>query len=254
MTSKACCTIPAVVSSTDDYVLKGEYTTLDGMRTYVTGAAAASKTGVLAIHDVFGLDYWQTLQGADIVASTGRVVVMPDFFRGAVFEPSIIPADTEEKMQKMVAFLDGPANFENNTEAVKALVPLLKERFPGVEKWALLGYCWGGKVATLLSLEGSLFAASAQVHPARLDPEEAKKLTIPHLCIATNGEDADTVQKFKEAVEANEGIAEKSEVVRWEGTFHGFMAARVDLKEKEHLEYYEKGYKKVVQFLKATLV
>jgi dienelactone hydrolase len=99
----------------------------------------------------------------------------------------------------------------------------------------------GGKVVAILSGEDSLFAASVQVHPARLDPEEAKKLTIPHFCLATSGEDAETTQKFKEAVEANEKIRDKSLVVRWEGTFHGFMAARANLKDKENLEYYEKG-------------
>jgi dienelactone hydrolase len=93
----------------------------------------------------------------------------------------------------------------------------------------------------LLSDEGSLFAASVQVHPARLDPEDAKKLTIPHFCLATGGEDAEVVQKFKEAVEANEAIKDKSLVIRWEGTFHGFMAARANLQDKENLEYYEKG-------------
>jgi dienelactone hydrolase len=100
----------------------------------------------------------------------------------------------------------------------------------------------GGKVVALLSGEDSLFAASAQVHPGWLDPEDAKKLTIPHFCLATAvDEDAETTQKFKEAVEANETIRDKSLVVRWEGTFHGFMAARANLKDKENLEYYEKG-------------
>jgi hypothetical protein len=41
--------------------------------------------------------------------------------------------------------------------------------------------------------------------------------------------------------------------MRWEGTFHGFMAARADLKDKENLEYYEKGYKKLVHWLKEVL-
>jgi dienelactone hydrolase len=142
MASKACCTIPAVFTDTDSYELKGSYTTLSGMSTYVTGASS-STTGVVIIYDIFGPDYKQTLQGADIIGSTGHVVVMPDLFRGAKFDPEIIPADTEEKMAKMMAFINGPANFVNNVAAVKELVPVLKEKFPTVEKWALVGYCWG---------------------------------------------------------------------------------------------------------------
>jgi hypothetical protein len=63
----------------------------------------------------------------------------------------------------------------------------------------------------------------------------------PALLSCQHDEDAETTQKFKEAVEANEKIRDKSLVVRWEGTFHGFMAARANLKDKENLEYYEKG-------------
>jgi dienelactone hydrolase len=141
MASKACCTIPAVVTS-DDYTLKGTYTTLSGLKTYVTGAST-STTGVMIIYDIFGPDYKQTLQGADIIGSTGHVVVMPDFFKGAKFDASCIPADTDEKMAKMMAFINGPANFEDNAKTARELVPELKSKFPGVEKWALVGYCWG---------------------------------------------------------------------------------------------------------------
>jgi dienelactone hydrolase len=94
---------------------------------------------------------------------------------------------------------------------------------------------------TLLSADASPFVASAQCHPAMLDPEDAKKLTIPHFCLATKDEDPVAVEKFKEAVEANENIRAKSTVIRWEGTFHGFMAARANLQDKDNLEYYEKG-------------
>ena len=50
--SHACCTVPPVVD--DGYKEKGEYMTIDGMKTY-------------AIYDIFGF-FPQTLQGADILA------------------------------------------------------------------------------------------------------------------------------------------------------------------------------------------
>ncbi|KAA8900013.1 dienelactone hydrolase [Sphaerosporella brunnea] len=252
MASKACCTIPPVVSNTDEYTIKGSYSALSEFKTYVTGSTS-SKTGVLVIYDIFGMDFKQTLQGSDIIASSGHLVVMPDLFKGQPMDIGVFPPDTDERRKKLTDFFATTANPQNNVETVKNLVPALKEAYPSVEKWALVGYCWGGKIVTLLSQEGTPFAASAQCHPAFLDPEDGKKLTIPHLCIASKDEDPVAVQKFKEVVEANEKIRDKSEVVRWEGIFHGFMAARANLKDRENFVYYEKGYKKVVHFLKEAL-
>ncbi len=58
--SKACCTIPAVV--VDDYTPKGSYTTLEGMKTYITGPTSA-KAAILYIYDAFGYSS-QGIQGA----------------------------------------------------------------------------------------------------------------------------------------------------------------------------------------------
>jgi hypothetical protein len=62
--SHACCTVPAVV--TDGYQEKGEFVTLNGMKTYVTGPKDA-KHAILIVYDIFGF-FPQTLQGADILA------------------------------------------------------------------------------------------------------------------------------------------------------------------------------------------
>jgi dienelactone hydrolase len=158
MTSKACCTIPPVVSDTDAYTVKGSYSILDGMRTYVSGSPT-SKTGVLVVYDIFGLDFKQTLQGCDIMSSSGgreregegRLVVMPDLFRGEPMDIKNYPPDTPEKQQKLSAFFGSKAAPAKNVEAVRNLVPLLSKSFPSVERWALTGYCWGAVVPCSLS-------------------------------------------------------------------------------------------------------
>lgn len=63
--SHACCTVPPVVS--EGYSGKGSYTTVDGLKTYATGASGA-KTGILVVYDIFGF-FPQTIQGADILAT-----------------------------------------------------------------------------------------------------------------------------------------------------------------------------------------
>lgn len=66
--SKACCTVPPVVS--DGYKEKGEWITINGMKTYATGPKEA-KSALLVVYDIFGF-FPQTLQGADILAHSDK--------------------------------------------------------------------------------------------------------------------------------------------------------------------------------------
>ena len=249
MASEACCTIPPVVDSAD-YTVKGNYMTLlaENMRTYVTGPTEA-KAGVLVVYDIFGLDFPQTLQGCDLVAAaTSARVVVPDLFRGKPMAIANFPPDSPEKRQALQAFFAGPAAPPATVAFLRdTLAPTLKDAFPTVERWAVVGYCWGGKIATLITSaaagEGQpFFVASAQLHPAMLNAADAGQLAVPHFCLATRDEDADTTQRFKETLEANDRARDKSVVLRWEGTFHGFMAARANLQDQDSREYYEKGF------------
>lgn len=92
--SHACCTVPPVISK--GYDAKGTYTTIDGMKTYVTGPSDAKKA-LLVIYDIFGFKD-QTIQGADILATSDKEnqykVFMPDFFEGKPVDISDYPPDT----------------------------------------------------------------------------------------------------------------------------------------------------------------
>lgn len=99
--SKACCTVPPVVS--EGYQAKGDYITIDGMKTYATGPKDA-KSALLVVYDIFGF-FPQTLQGADILAHADKEhqyqVFMPDFFDGKPADISWYPPDNEEKGKKL---------------------------------------------------------------------------------------------------------------------------------------------------------
>jgi hypothetical protein len=66
--SKACCTVPPV--QYEGYKEKGEYITIDGMKTYATGPKNA-KSALLFVYDIFGF-FPQTMQGADILAHSDK--------------------------------------------------------------------------------------------------------------------------------------------------------------------------------------
>jgi len=243
-----------VVSDTDSYQIKGSYDQLSDLKTYVSGSTSA-KTGVLYIYDIFGMGFNQTLQGADLIASSGPLVVMPDFFKGSPMPIAWYPPNTEEKRKNMGEFFATVAAPPKNVVKVNELVPELRKKYPSVEKWGVVGFCWGGKVATLASGPGTAFAATAQAHPALLDPGDAAKLTIPAFSIMTKDEDATAIENFKKACEnhENEAVRAKSKIIVWNGTFHGFMAARTNLQNKDNLEYYTKGYQELVDWFKEVL-
>jgi hypothetical protein len=88
----ACCTAPPIVS---DYIPTGHTLTITGrddlpLSLYSTGPAAASKA-LICIYDIFGMAP-NTLQGADVLAKlTGFRIVVPDFFRGRVWDHTNFP-------------------------------------------------------------------------------------------------------------------------------------------------------------------
>jgi dienelactone hydrolase len=91
------------------------------------------------------------LQGADLLAYGNEMeqyqVYVPDFLLGQYAQHSWFPADTEEKSQAMNAFFQGPANPADTIQKIPNLVETISERSSGVvEKWAIVGKCWGGKV------------------------------------------------------------------------------------------------------------
>lgn len=94
------------------------------------------------------------------------------------------------------------------------------------------------QVVALSSTANTLFTASGQVHPGKLEAADAKALTIPHIVLASNGEPEDVVSEYKEIL-VGEG---KPNVVETYGTMHhGWMGARAKLGEEENLKEYTRG-------------
>jgi hypothetical protein len=48
----------------------------------------------------------------------------------------------------------------------------------------------------LTSAENTPFRASGQVHPGRLEAADAKKVTVPHIVLASNGEPEEVVREY----------------------------------------------------------
>jgi dienelactone hydrolase len=238
--SAACCNVPPVVIK--GYQEKGTYETVDNLKTYVTGPADAKK-GILVIYDIFGY-FPQTLQGADILAHSGDSqkyrVVIPDWFEGKPCPIEWYPPNTEQKQKDLGAwFSNWPP-----TKAVDRLPSYLeaaRAQFPDTTEWAIIGYCWGGKVASLIGAT-DLFKAVATCHPAMIEPKDAENVKVPMIMLPSMEEDADAVDKFEKTLKVPHHVETFSDQV------HGWMAARADLEDDRVREEYVRGYKLLLKF------
>ena len=203
-----------------------------------TGAVDAQK-GILVVYDIFG--FWpQTIQGADILAHGDKEnqyqVFMPDFFEGSPADISWYPPDTKEKGEKLGAFFSAQAAPPKTVARIPKVIDELEAKNPSVKSWAIVGYCWGGKITNLVSQHGSRFKAAASCHPAMVDSSDAPGITIPFLMLPSQGEEKEAVEKWQQSIKA------KHSVVWFQDQVHGFMAARGDLEDKNVVAAYEKAY------------
>ena len=84
--TKACCTLPPVVSN---YTPKGTTFELDGMSVYETPDKTPKKVLICA-YDIFGV-HQNIRQFADILAQAGFLIAVPDFFRGNEIDKDNFP-------------------------------------------------------------------------------------------------------------------------------------------------------------------
>ncbi|GKT45869.1 putative AIM2 family protein [Colletotrichum spaethianum] len=195
--------------------------------------------------DIFGF-FPQTIQGADILAlgdkNNSYRVFVPDFFEGKAADISWYPPTTEKHGEALANFFSNTGNPAKAVHRVPEIVEGIKKSSNSIENLFALGMCWGGKVITLCSGENSPFKAVAQAHPAMLDPEEAKSVTVPMCVLASKDEDSAAVSDF----EAN--LKVQKHVQTFEDQIHGWMAARADLEDPKVSERYRQGYQTVLEF------
>ncbi|MCJ1311232.1 hypothetical protein MMC25_004903 [Agyrium rufum] len=211
-----------------------------------TGPSTAT-SAILIIYDIFGFSP-QSLQGADILAHADDEhhqyqVFMPDFFHGNPADHSWYPPDTPEKGEKLGNFFKTAAAPPANAAKIGPILKMIKEKSGGtITKIGGLGMCWGGKIISLTSGADTGFSAVAEVHPAMVDANDAKAITVPICMLASGHENADDVKAFKEALKV------PNHVETFQDQVHGWMAARGDLSDARVREEYERGYKILLDF------
>ncbi|CRG84228.1 putative AIM2 family protein C30D10,14 [Talaromyces islandicus] len=237
--SKACCETP-VPGSVADYKEKGEWIEIDGRKTYISGSKTATRA-VIYVFDIFGFSP-QTLRGADILAhdlsaSSPALVIVPDWFDGSVAEKAWVPPVTPEQQEKLGGFIQNKASPGLVVPRVLELSNAINKTFASVERLGIFGFCWGGKLASLACQDDKdSFVVAVQTSPARIDPEEAKKVSVPMALLLSGDEDTELAAKYAG------NLTKDTLMESFEGQIHGWMSARGDLEDPKVKAEYERGY------------
>ena len=164
---------------------------------------------------------------------------MPDVFDGGLPMSAYHERHTEKGRKTIEAFMNegGAGYVPKCVEQLDAFARSVKGIFPSVNKLGALGFCLGGKVVIIASNRAETpIQASVQAHPGKLDIEDAKALTIPHLLLASKDEPTDVVEAF-----ASTAKPTNSEVHTFPDSIHGWMGARADLADKHCCDEYLRG-------------
>ncbi len=172
---------------------------------------------------------------------------MPDFFQGEPADISWYPPDTKEKGEKLGNFFQTKAGPPMHLPKVKEIVQAAGEHNPNIKNWGIIGYCWGGKIASLVAGQQTKFSAAVQCHPAMVDAADAEKVQIPMCMLASKDEPAEDVKKYDAALKVTKHVE------TYDTQIHGWMAARADLEDNAVLKEYERGYKTALTFFHDNL-
>ncbi|KAI9632341.1 Alpha/Beta hydrolase protein [Dioszegia hungarica] len=238
----ACCTLPPVQA---EYTPKGSYSDFTGLKTYITGEKDA-KQAVLIVYDVFGFSP-QILQGADLLASQGYAVYMPDFLGGDYAQPEWFSGSEEGTKMRTTWFSKFPGSISSQAKPVGNVISEIKSKHGQV---GAAGFCWGWKVLVMTE-NGDKLAGIAGCHPSLIAADDVEKLSVPVALLPSEGEDMKIINEIYEGLEKKSPGS--SFVKEYPKMPHGWMAARGDLKGEEGSKAFHDGYSTLAAFFKQNM-
>lgn len=186
----------------------------------MTGPPDAKKA-IFWFFDIFGF-YPQRIQGVDILASSASnpyLVIIPDFFEGNPAKLEWYPPVRDDQFASLGKFLKSSGDLEKVYPRIPKITEEVQKKYTAIEKWGAVGFCWGGKVVCVSSGTDTLFTASAQSSPSWVDPEDAAKVKIPMMILASKDEEPVMMERFEAALNVKKVVKRSDQV-------HGYMSAR----------------------------
>jgi len=185
-----CCTENAWgVLNNPEYKEKGIVDKIDDLDIYRVGESSKC---IIWCYDVFGFKGGRTRQMCDFLADSGYMVIMPDFYRGEMCEP------TEERI---ASFIKEKTQWQTSLKVdwEKKIRPYAEKH--GAITFGGVGTCWGSYVVLRLA-EDVCFKAGVSFHPSHSpiagnilqESEEdiLKAVKCPQMFMPAEGDHANT--------------------------------------------------------------
>lgn len=228
---------------------------------------------VVVVHEIFGLSTW--VRGvADQVAADGFIAIAPDFLSRARGGPSSVElnADTARRI------IAGVNTTERN-QIINAAANYAMMLPSAQQKYAVIGYCWGGQTVFAHAVNGGVKGFSGGVAfygapytkggtpatattaavPASVDADSIRKISKP-VMLLNGSKDARIGAMMPEIEALMKANGKTYEARNYEGAVHGFLRAQGDPKptrdeaeEAANIAATKDGWPRTLAFLRKNL-
>ncbi len=246
------------IKTSSDGLTTGEITVeVNGFKVPAYRAAPAGKTNlpvVLVIQEIFGVHEY-IADTARRFAKAGYMAIAPELYArqgdpSKYNEMAKLQAEVVSKVPdaQVMADLDGMVKWAGANGG-------------DLNKVAITGFCWGGRITWLYAAQGPvkagvawygrLVGAASELQPKH-PVDLAAKMNGPVLGLygsADGGIPLDTVDKMKAALATGNAAAKASQFVVYDGAPHAFHA---DYRASYRKEAADDGWKRALEWFKAN--
>lgn len=246
----------------------------DSLMAWVVYPASGRKAPVVVVvHEIFGLSTW--VRGvADQVAAEGFIAIAPDFLSRLRGGPTSVelPADSARR-------LIGGVNSTERNRIIVAAANWAMMQPAAMQKYGVIGYCWGGQTVFMHTIHGGVKGFSGGVAfyglpyigggspatattpavPGTLIADSIAKIQVP-VMLLNGSKDARIAAAMPALDSIMKAMGKKYTGVNYEGAVHGFLRAQDDPKaqrdeaeEQANLAATKDGWPRTVAFLKKQL-
>jgi len=248
--------------------------TSDSVMAWIVYPSSRTKAPVVVVvHEIFGLQTW--VRGvADQVAADGFIAIAPDFLTRVRGGPSSVEL-TGDSARRIIGGVDAA----ERSRIINAAANYAMTQPAAEQRYAVIGYCWGGQTTFMAAINGGVKGFSggvafyglpyitggrgatpdAPATPAGVNADSMARINVP-MMLLSGSKDA----RIGAAMPALDSImkAMKKDYagVNYEGAVHGFLRAQDDPKatpdeveEAANLAATKDAWPKTIAFLKKHL-
>lgn len=246
----------------------------DTVMAWVVYPASARKAPVVVVvHEIFGLSTW--VRGvADQAAADGFIAIAPDFLSRVRGGPTSIEL-TGDSARRLI----GGVNSTERNRIITAAANWAMTQPAATQKYAVIGYCWGGSTTFMHAVNGGVSGFSGGVAfyglpytsggraatatepavPATLVADSLAKIKVP-VMLLNGSKDARIAAAMPALDSIMKSLGKTYTGMNYEGAVHGFLRAQDDPKatrdeaeEQANLAAAKDAWPKTVAFLKKQL-